>query len=102
MTSEAFNQGVTDSIKNLVAMNNKAQVNPLTQHPDGSPKWENPDTVMQRGDSYGIPYRAKLPESFEDWLKSNNDDIGGNEIPDRVAANHERYAQQGEKQSIPF
>ncbi len=43
-----------------------------------------------------------IPDSFEDWLKSNNDDIGGNEIPDRVQANHERYAQQGEKQSIPF
>ncbi len=46
--------------------------------------------------------KAEMPDSFEDWLKSNNDDIGGNWTPDRVAANHERYAQQGEKQSIPF
>ncbi len=34
-----------------------------------------------------------LPSSFEDWLRSNNDaiDIGGNEIPSRVQANHDRY-----------
>ena len=40
------------------------------------------------------------PESFEDWLKSNNDDIGGNWTPDRVQANHQRYDQQGEER--PF
>ncbi len=36
---------------------------------------------------------TSLPESFEDWLRSNNDaiDIGGNEIPSRVQANHDRY-----------
>ncbi len=46
--------------------------------------------------------QGAIPDSFEDWLKSNGDDIGGNEIPDRVAANHERYTQQGEKERHPF
>jgi hypothetical protein len=34
-----------------------------------------------------------VPASFEDWLKDNKDtiDIGGNVIPDRVQANHDRY-----------
>jgi hypothetical protein len=29
-------------------------INALLYNPDGSPKWENPTTVMQKGDSYGI------------------------------------------------
>ena len=50
----------------------------------------------------GMPNKAKVPDSFEDWLKSNNDaiDIGGNKLPDRIAANHDRYSQQGEER--PF
>ncbi len=90
MSTDQFDKSVTDSIKNLLTLN-KAKVNPLTQHPDGSPKWENPDTVMQRGDSYGIPYKAKLPTSFSDWLEQNGDDIGGNWTPDRCEANHDIY-----------
>ncbi len=32
-----------------------------------------------------------LPTSFEDWLKSNSDDIGGNWTPDKLQANHDQY-----------
>ncbi len=32
-----------------------------------------------------------MPESFEDWLKSNSDDIGGNWTPDRIISNHDQY-----------
>ncbi len=34
-----------------------------------------------------------LPTSFSEWVESNNDsiDIGGNEIPDRIKANHDQY-----------
>ncbi len=37
-----------------------------------------------------------LPSSFGDWLKANGDsiDIGGNEIPSRVQANHDRYGNE--------
>ncbi len=73
MTTKQFNQSVTDSIKNLVNKTNQKQLT-----------W---------------------PDNFSDWLKSNGDSIedhGGNVVPDRVQANHERYAQQGEERSIPF
>ncbi len=100
MTTKAFNQSVTDSIKNLV---NKAKCNHNSMtHRDHDPlnAWECSDC----GYVYSNLTEAArpIPDNFSDWLKSNGDDIGGNEIPDRVAANHERYAQQGEKQSIPF
>ncbi len=42
----------------------QATVNPLLQNPDGSPKWTNPTAVMQRGDSVGIPYKAKPLKFF--------------------------------------
>jgi hypothetical protein len=35
--------------------------------------------------------KRQVPESFEDWLKSTGDDIGGNWTPDRVQANLDRY-----------
>ncbi len=37
------------------------------------------------------------PESFEDWLKQGDDaidDPGGNIIPSRVQANHDRYGKE--------
>jgi hypothetical protein len=42
------------------------------------------------------PYAVQVcnggePDNFSDWLKSNNDDIGGNWMPDRVQANLDRY-----------
>ncbi len=42
----------------------------------------------------------RLPQDFESWLRSNNDaiDIGGNEIPDRIAANLDAYGNE----NLPF
>ena len=32
-----------------------------------------------------------IPTSFSEWLEQNNDDIGGNWIPDRVESNEDQY-----------
>ncbi len=50
---------------------NAPRVNELIQNPDGSPKWENPTTVMQRGDSYGIPYKREGNAPREDLVCKN-------------------------------
>ncbi len=89
MTDKQFNESVTDSIKNLV---NKAKQ---------SDNWED---LTESDQDKWMTLNAHLTTSFSQWLERNGDsiDIGGNWTPDKVAANHERYAQQGEKQSIPF
>ncbi len=99
MTKKTFNESVTDSIKNLVAMNNKKDFGlqePVTPN-------ESTETGKHDHNRKFYAEREYIRETeirkqlFEDWLKSNSDGID-----DRTEATCQWFDNKAKDETHPF